>query len=87
MCPTFAYGLAEADAWYLVRWPDRHYALYRVTTPFGHPLIAVHPALATPFPGDCGAIYLADYDAKKATAHNTAWIARAAWPAAIGSAR
>ena len=81
------YGLAESGAWYLVRWPDGHYDLHQVTAAFGHPLIAPRSALASPFPGDSDAVYFAGYDAIKAPAHNTAWIARATLPAALRPSR
>jgi hypothetical protein len=81
------YGQAEGSAWYLVRWPDGHYDLHQVTAPFGHPLVAVRAALASPFSGDGDAIYFAGYDANKAPAHNTAWIARASLSDAVGTVR
>lgn len=81
------YARAESGAWYLVRWPDGHYDLHQVTAAFGHPLVAVRSACASPFPGEGGAVYFAGYDAIKAPAHNTAWIARAALSAALGPSR
>lgn len=81
------YGQAESGAWYLVRWPDGHYDLHQVTAAFGHPLVAVRSILASPFPGEGDAIYFAGYDANKAPAHNTAWIARAASSLALGRSR
>ena len=81
------YGQAESGAWYLVRWPDGHYDLHQVTAAFGHPLVATRSICASPFPGDGDAVYFAGYDANKAPAHNTAWIARAVLPAALGPSR
>ena len=78
---------AEGGAWYLVRWPDGHYDLHQVTAAFGHPLVAVRSALASPFPGDAGTVYFAGYDAIKAPAHNTAWIARATLSTALDPPR
>jgi poly(A) polymerase len=81
------YGQAESGAWYLVRWPDGHYDLHEVTAGFAQPLLAVRSAAASPFPGDGDAVYLAGYDAIKAPAHNTAWIARAPLATVLGPAR
>ena len=78
------YGLAESGAWYLVRWRDGHYDLHQVTAAFGFPLIAPRACIASPFPGDGDAVYFAGYDAIKASAHNTAWIARAAMSVVTG---
>ena len=81
------YGQAESGAWYLVRWPEGHYDLHQVTAAFGHPLVATRSICAAPFPGEGDAIYFAGYDANKAPAHNTAWIARAVLPATLGPSR
>lgn len=81
------YGQAESGAWYLVRWPDGHYDLHQVTAAFGHPLVATRSTLASPFPGEGNAVYFAGYDANKAPAHNTAWIARAELSDALGPSR
>ena len=81
------YGQAESGAWYLVRWPEGHYDLHQVTAVFGHPLVATRSICAAPFPGEGDAIYFAGYDANKAPAHNTAWIARAVLPATLGPSR
>jgi hypothetical protein len=70
------YGQVESGAWYLVRWPDGHYDLHRVAASFDQPLVAARTIRASPFIGDRDAIYFAGYDANKAPAHNTAWIAR-----------
>ena len=79
------YGQVESGAWYLVRRPDGHYDLRAVTADFGHPLVATRSIRASPFPGDGAAIYFAGYDANKAAAHNTAWIARATLGAVLGA--
>jgi hypothetical protein len=71
------YGQTEGGAWFLTRWPDGHYDLHQVTAAFGHPLVATRSIRASPFSGEADAVYFAGYDANKATAHNTAWIARA----------
>jgi hypothetical protein len=81
------YAQAEGGAWYLVRWPNGHYDLRQITAVFGHPLVAMRSAVASPFQGDAGAIYFAGYDAIKAPAHNTAWIARASLSATLGPSR
>ena len=81
------YAQAESGAWYLVRWPDGRYDLHEVTGAFPQPLLAVRSAAASPFPGDAGAIYLAGYEAIKAPAHNTAWIARATLSTVLGPPR
>jgi len=70
------YGQVESGAWYLVRWPDGHYDPHRVVASFDQPLVATRTIRASPFIGDRDAIYFAGYDANKAPAHNTAWIAR-----------
>jgi hypothetical protein len=50
-------------------------------------LVAPRSILASPFPGERDAVYFAGYDANKAPAHDTAWIARAALSAALGPSR
>jgi len=47
----------------------------------------VRTIAASPFPDDQGAFYFAGYDANKAPAHNTAWIARAGAKRALGAQR
>jgi len=81
------YGQVEGGAWFLARWPDGHYDLHQVTAPFSAPAVAVRSIRVSPFPGDGGAIYVAGYDANKAPAHNTAWIARATLAAVFGGSR
>jgi hypothetical protein len=81
------HGRAESGAWYLVRWPDGRYDLHQVAASFGHPLVAPRSILASPFPGEGGAVYFAGYDAIKAPAHNTVWIARALLPVVLGPSR
>jgi len=81
------YAQAESGAWYLVRWPDGHYDLHQITAAFGHPLVAMRSACASPFPGEGDAVYFAGYDAIKAPAHNTAWIARAVLSTVLGPSR
>jgi len=81
------YGQADSGAWYLVRWPDGRYDLHQVTAVSGHPLLGTRSILASPFPDDGGAVYFAGYDAIKAPAHNTAWIARAGLAAVLGGSR
>jgi hypothetical protein len=70
------YGQVESGGWYLVRRTDAHYDLHRVDAAFTQPLVAVRTIRSSPFPGD-DSIYFGGYDANKAPAHNTAWIARA----------
>jgi hypothetical protein len=81
------YGQVESGAWYLVRWPGGRYDLHRVAGAFGQPLGAVRAIRISPFPGDGDSIYFAGYDAAKAPAHNTAWIARATLAAALRNSR
>jgi len=81
------YAQAESGAWYLMRWSDGRYDLHQVTGAFAQPLLAVRAAAASPFPGDGDAVYLAGYDAIKAPAHNTAWIARAPLSTVLGAPR
>ncbi len=69
------YGRVDAGGWYLVRQPDARYTLRRIGLA-GRPLVAVRSISASPFPGD-RALYFAGYDANKAPAHDTAWVARA----------
>jgi hypothetical protein len=75
------YGLVEGGAWYLMRWPDGHYDLHQVNAPFTQQPVAVRTIARSPFPTESGAVYFGGYDANKAPAHDTAWIARAtlAW--------
>jgi len=80
------YGQVETGAWYLARWPNGHYDLHRVTADFAQPAVAVRTIIASPFPNDAS-IYFGGYDACKAPAHNTAWVARATVAAALGTAR
>jgi hypothetical protein len=71
------YGRVEAAAWYLERFPAGRYELRKVPLPDAAPLVAVRSIRLSPFAGEHGAAYFAGYDANKAPAHNTAWIARA----------
>ena len=80
------YGQVEAGAWYLVRGPDSRYALRPVLANFGHPLVAVRTIAVSPFAGDA-AVYFGGYDANKAPAHNTAWVARASLATALAQGR
>jgi hypothetical protein len=81
------YGQVESGAWYLVRSPHGQYSLHHVVTTSHRPLVATRSIMASPFPGEDGAIYFAGYDANKSPAHNTAWIARANASAALGPSR
>ena len=81
------YGRVESGAWYLVRHADGHYDLRRVVLAAPddrRALVAIRAILPSPFPGDERSVYFAGYDANKAPAHNTAWIARAERRAALG---
>ena len=49
--------------------------------------MATRSIRASPFPGDGDAVYFAGYDANKAPAHNTAWIARATLSGALDPSR
>lgn len=69
----------EAGAWFLIRHPGGRYELRQVTAQFpviGRNLVAVRSIVASPFPGERGAIYVGGYDANDSPAHDTAWIAR-----------
>jgi len=72
------YGRLEAGGWYLIRHPDARYELKQIVLPPAQTrdLVAVRTAIASPFAGETGVLYLGGYDANKAAAHNTAWIAR-----------
>ena len=78
------YSQVESGAWYLVRWPGGRYDLHRVVANFAQPLVATRTIRVSPFAGEGETIYFAGYDANKAPAHNTAWIARATLAAALG---
>jgi hypothetical protein len=78
------YGQVESGAWYLVRWPGGRYDLHRVVANFAQPLVATRTIRVSPFAGEGETIYFAGYDANKAPAHNTAWVARARLPTALG---
>jgi hypothetical protein len=80
------YGQVESGAWYLVRHPDGHYDLHRVVAAFNQPLVATRTIRVSPFPGEADAVYFGGYDANKAPAHNTAWIARAPLGAVLRAA-
>jgi hypothetical protein len=69
------YGQVEGGAWYLVRRQGGRYDLHRVDLS-RRPLVATRSIRPSPFPADRGAVYFAGFDANKAPAHNTAWIAR-----------
>jgi hypothetical protein len=82
------YGQVEAGAWYLVRWPNGRYDLHQVTLAHQQSsLVATRTIRPSPLPGDNGTVYFGGYDANKAPAHDTAWIARAALPAVFGRGR
>jgi hypothetical protein len=76
------YGQVESGAWYLVRWPGGRYALRQVAGAPPRPLVATRAICASPFAD--GTIYFAGYDANKAPAHDTAWIAQAPMSVALG---
>jgi hypothetical protein len=78
------YSRVESGAWYLVRWPGARYDLHRVVAAFAQPLVATRTIRVSPFAGEGETIYFAGYDANKAPAHNTAWVARATLTAALG---
>jgi hypothetical protein len=81
------YGRVEAGAWYLVRYPDRHYQLREITLSDERhqPLVATRAIRVSPFPNDAAALYFAGYDANKAAAHDTAWVVRGTVNDAIGA--
>ena len=78
------YGQVEGGAWYLVRWPEGRYELRRVAAAFDHALVATRTIRLSPFASEGNAVYFAGYDANKAPAHNTAWIAQATLATALG---
>jgi hypothetical protein len=77
------YGQVESGAWYLVRRPAGHYDLHQIAAAFTQPLVATRTIRVSPFPGESDAIYFGGYDANKAAAHNTAWIAKSALGTAL----
>jgi hypothetical protein len=78
------YGQVESGAWYLIRRPDARYEARRIAADFSQPSVATRAIAVSPLAGDGDAIYFAGYDANKAPAHNTAWIARASRATALG---
>jgi hypothetical protein len=46
-------------------------------------LVATRTIRVSPFPSESDAIYFGGYDANKAAAHNTAWVAKATVSAAL----
>lgn len=70
------YGVVEAGAWYLVRWPDGRYTLRQLVASFPHAPVAVRSIKRSPFSDDDSSLYFAGYDANKAPVHNSAWIVR-----------
>jgi len=70
------YGVVEAGAWYLLRWPDGRYMLRQLVAPFPQAPVAIRTIRCSPFPEDGNSLYFAGYDANKTSAHNSAWIAR-----------
>ncbi len=81
------YGQVEGSAWYLVRWPNGQYDLHRVEAPFKQPPVAVRSIQASPFAGEGDGLYFAGFDANKAPAHNTGWIARTTIQEALRTGR
>ena len=79
-------GRVEGGAWFLARWPDGSFGLHQVTAAFAQHPVAVRSIAVSPFPNESGAIYLGGFDANKAPAHNTAWIARGTLADALGGA-
>ena len=79
------YGQVESGAWYLIRGADAHYDLRQIVAASAYPLVATRAIRVSPVPGDGDAIYFAGYDANKAPAHNTAWIARASLAGALNA--
>jgi hypothetical protein len=70
------YGRVEGNAWFLVRWRDGTFDLHRVTAAFPQHPVAVRTIVLSPFAREADTIYFGGFDANKAPAHNTAWIAR-----------
>jgi len=83
---TVGYGRLEAGGWYLVRRVNGHYDLRQIA-PSDRALVATRSIRVSPFSEDRDAVYFAGYDANKAPAHNTAWIYRTSFAAAIGASR
>jgi hypothetical protein len=71
------YAQVEGAAWYLIRRQGARYDLRRVNLSSTTPLVATRSIRLSPFPADRGVVYFAGFDANKAPAHDTAWIARA----------
>jgi hypothetical protein len=80
------YGRLEAGGWYLVRRAPGRYDLRQVTAPSGKQLVATRSIRVSPFAPGNDAVYFAGYDANKMPAHDTAWIFRSTFAAAIGAA-
>ena len=68
----------------MIRRPEARYEVRRVAADLPQPLVATRAIAVSSLAGDGDAIYFAGYDANKAPAHNTAWIARASRAAALG---
>jgi len=64
------YGQVEGGAWYLIRRQGGRYDLHRVDFSSTTPLVAIRSIRLYR-----GAVYFAGFDANKAPAHSTAWIA------------
>src|SRR5262249_37598500 len=80
------YGRLEAGGWYLVRRAPGRYDLRQIIAPSSKPLVATRSIRGSPFPRDSDALYFAGYDANKVPAHDSAWIFRSTFAAAIGAA-
>ena len=81
------HGRLEGGGWYLVRYADRHYELRQISLAArdaDKPLVATRTIRVSPFSND-PAVYMGGYDANKAPAHDTGWIARGALATTIGS--
>jgi hypothetical protein len=77
----------ESNAWYLVRRPNGHYDLHRISVSTGHPMIATRSIVPSPFLNDENALYFGGYDANRTPSHNTAWLVRATLETAVGDAQ
>jgi hypothetical protein len=65
----------DYNAWYITRSSSGTYSIHEVVLPlYAKPMVSTRTIAVSPFSD--GAIYFGGFDANKAPAHNTAWIAR-----------
>jgi hypothetical protein len=76
-------GRLESNAWYLIRHPGGNYDLRQIPARTGKAMVATRSIVVSPFSTEKDAIYFGGFDANRTPVHNTAWIVRSTFEAAI----